>query len=225
MEIMNIKLNPKLLDVVEVPNRLLGYETPGAALGTVVEVFEGPPQQLLVEVCDETGVPSDLVTIPVSEVRTAWPAAEHAQETSSPVDAKGHFEKGIFLLQNGLIVEAKSDLKAAFELDPGLGKISIGATFTHTGEHRFSYDTDLPFAQGAIPYNPAILPATNLLNLNLNWKDVGGSPVDLAIFATNVTQQKYHVAVTNALSSSGAEFLVLGEPRMFGGRIKVRFGN
>ncbi len=114
-----------------------------------------------------------------------------------------------------------------------LGKISIGATFTHTDEQFSGHGDDAAFAAGrligangsALPYNPGLSPATDLLTLNLNWKDIGGKPIDLALFATNVTNQKYHVSSANSLSSSGAEFVFLGEPRMFGMRVKVRFGD
>ena len=110
-------------------------------------------------------------------------------------------------------------------VDPGLGTITIGATFTYTDKQFSNHGNDRAFGLGIIPYNASIAPATDLLNLNLNWKDVGGSPIDLALFATNVTNQKYYVANANSLASNGAEFLILGQPRMFGARVKFRFGN
>jgi iron complex outermembrane receptor protein len=54
---------------------------------------------------------------------------------------------------------------------------------------------------------------------------MGGLPVDLALFVTNVTNEKYRVAATSNLSSIGADFVLLGEPRMYGLRLKYRFGN
>jgi hypothetical protein len=36
---MDTALSPKLLDVVEVPNKFLGYEKSGTTLGTVMEVM------------------------------------------------------------------------------------------------------------------------------------------------------------------------------------------
>jgi iron complex outermembrane recepter protein len=110
-------------------------------------------------------------------------------------------------------------------LDPSLGEISVGLTFTHTDKQFFSHANDAAFAVGAIPFNPSILPATNLLNLNFNWRGIGGTTLDLAVFATNVTNKKYYVGSTNALSTTGGEFLILGEPRMVGARLKYRFGD
>jgi iron complex outermembrane recepter protein len=110
-------------------------------------------------------------------------------------------------------------------LDESLGDVSIGATFTHTSKQFQTHTLDLPFAVGVIPENYGLLPATDLLNLNLNWKGVAGSPIDLALFATNVTNEKYRVATGGGLPSTGAEFILLGEPRMYGLRVRYRFGD
>ena len=109
-------------------------------------------------------------------------------------------------------------------LDESIGRISVGATFTHTDKYFASHSNDAAFAAGKIPFNASIAPATDLLNLNLNWKSVAGSPVDLALFATNVTKEKYYVAPAGSISTLGAEYLFLGEPRMYGVRLRFNFG-
>ena len=70
----------------------------------------------------------------------------------------------------------------------------------------------------------AISDIANTLNLNLNWRSVAGSPFDLALFATNVTNEKYYVAAANGLSTLGGEFLILGQPRIYGAWLKFNFG-
>ena len=109
-------------------------------------------------------------------------------------------------------------------VDQSLGDISVGATFTHTAEYFTTHADDAAFAAGATPFNAGLSPSTNLLNLNLNWRNIAGRPVDLALYATNVTNEKYFVATANGLSTVGAEYILLGEPRMFGARVKYRFG-
>ena len=99
-------------------------------------------------------------------------------------------------------------------LDASIGDISFGATFTHTDKQFNGHSSDDAFAAGAIPFNANITPATDLLNLNVNWKSVAGSPFDLALFATNVTKEKYYVAAANGLQTLGGEFLILGQPRI-----------
>lgn len=105
-----------------------------------------------------------------------------------------------------------------------MGKLSVGATFTHTDSQVTSIGSVAAFAVGAIPYDAGIVPATNLLNLNVNWNKMGGLPVDLGLFVTNLTDQKYWVAVGGSLAAMGGDFLVLGTPRMFGARVKIHFG-
>jgi iron complex outermembrane receptor protein len=110
-------------------------------------------------------------------------------------------------------------------LDDKWGEFSIGAIFTHTDKQFSNHAGDSAFAAGAIPFNASIAPSTDLLNFNLNWKRVAGSPADLAVFVTNVTNEKYHVSSAGTgLSSTGADFILLGQPRMIGARLKVSFG-
>ncbi|MEO6717652.1 MAG: TonB-dependent receptor [Novosphingobium sp.] len=110
-------------------------------------------------------------------------------------------------------------------LDERLGKVSVSATFTHTDSQFQDSSSRAAFAAGRIPFETGILPATDLLNLNLDWKGIGGSPVDVALFATNVTDQKYWVAQAGPLASIGGNSVLLGVPRMFGMRVKVHFGD
>lgn len=61
-------------------------------------------------------------------------------------------------------------------LDWSIGQISFGATFVHTAEQLATSRAN-PFA---------VLPASDLLNLNATWTDILGQPIDLAAFVTNV---------------------------------------
>ena len=117
---MNIELSPKILDVVEVPKRFLGSETPGVALGTVVEVFGEPRGELLVEVSDESGVPVDMVLLPASQAKKVGSSPEPGKQAPSNEEVNNEFQKGVLLLQNGLIAEAKTHFGLAFKHDPRL---------------------------------------------------------------------------------------------------------
>jgi iron complex outermembrane receptor protein len=138
-------------------------------------------------------------------------------------------EKASFLTAGSILPFAPKNRITAtatyfLPVDESVGRISIGATFTHTDKYFASHANDAAFAAGKIPFNASIAPATDLLNLNVNWKSVGGSPIDLAAFATNVTKEKYYVAPAGGISTLGAEYLFLGEPRMYGVRVKYNFG-
>ena len=128
--------------------------------------------------------------------------------------------RSLFAPQNRVTFSATYDLP----LDDSIGDVSLGATFVHTDEQVQTYGNRAAFLVGVIPENYGLLPATDLLNLSLTWKKVGGSDFDLALFMTNATNEKYRVAAAGSLPASGAEFILVGEPRMFGARLKYNFG-
>ena len=108
-------------------------------------------------------------------------------------------------------------------LGQGIGRITLGANFVHTDSQLTTYDYLTPAVVTAMGGNYGTLPATNLLNLNLGWQSIAGSPLDLSLFATNVTQDHYYLFVPG-LDSSGSEFASIGQPRMFGVRLRYSFG-
>ena len=70
-----------------------------------------------------------------------------------------------------------------------------------------------------------MLKKSNLLNLNADWHGVGGLPVDLAFFMTNVTNEKRIVFPSQSYNTYGGDGGHVNEPRMWGGKVKYRFGN
>lgn len=112
----------------------------------------------------------------------------------------------------------KLSLSATYTLplDESLGEVSIGGTYLYTSSQ---------FAANALASPIGRLPSTDLFNLNLNWNRVGGSPVDFAIFATNVTNEKYPVAIGQGFNSAGFDSYLVGQPRMYGARLRYNFGN
>ncbi len=101
-------------------------------------------------------------------------------------------------------------------LDESIGRVSFSATYSHT-------DANSAFSNTLAPNN--ILPAANLVNLNVDWQSAFGRPIDLAFFMTNVTNQKLIVYPNSSYATIGALGGQLNQPRMFGFRAKFRFGN
>jgi iron complex outermembrane recepter protein len=101
-------------------------------------------------------------------------------------------------------------------LDPSLGPIGVSATFTHQGSE-FNSQTAAPGFQTLGPENN--------LNLNLNWNNLLGHPLDLSLFATNVTGEKYYVGTDGIFASFGYDAASLNLPTMYGVRLKYRFGH
>jgi iron complex outermembrane receptor protein len=100
-------------------------------------------------------------------------------------------------------------------LDESIGDISLSATYTYTSEQ---------LANDTIPERFGVMPASNLVNLNLDWKSVAGSTVDISAFVTNLTKEEFPVNAAGNWASNGYESWITNVPRMYGVRLKYRFG-
>jgi iron complex outermembrane receptor protein len=94
-----------------------------------------------------------------------------------------------------------------------LGGISIGAVYSYTSK---------TFIAAITPYGT--LPSYGLVNMNLNWHSILGHPIDAELFVTNLAGKLYYNNVTQFYNNFGFEDHYPGEPRTYGGRIRIRFG-
>jgi iron complex outermembrane receptor protein len=102
-------------------------------------------------------------------------------------------------------------------LDESMGRLSFGATFTHTDKQRVR-SPDISPVLGE-------LPPSNLLNVNVDWISVLHSPFDLSFFMTNVTNENHILFDDGAWGTIGAAGGHLELPRMWGFRVKWHFGS
>lgn len=94
-----------------------------------------------------------------------------------------------------------------------LARASVRASYSYQGREQVAPDRE---PLGSIdPYG--------LVNLRLNLDRVGGSNIDFAVFATNVTNRLYAVASNPNYYSTGLVTRVYGDPRMIGISLGVRF--
>ncbi len=100
-------------------------------------------------------------------------------------------------------------------LSEEIGKISFGASFTHTDKNRAVSPAASPLFE---------VPAVNLLDLSANWNSVLNTPIDLGFFMTNATNQKIRLFPTTAGRSIGPDGGTLNLPRMLGLRMRYSFG-
>jgi iron complex outermembrane recepter protein len=128
-------------------------------------------------------------------------------------------------------------------LPESMGKLSFGGTLVYSSSYRtvsdpprlatpcpgmtvntngnaFNCSASRPFTYGS---DFGILPGSKLANLNINWENVAGMPFDAALFVTNVTN-KVTFQHVNVQAASGYLTHILGEPRMWGARLKFKFG-
>jgi iron complex outermembrane recepter protein len=111
-------------------------------------------------------------------------------------------------------------------LDKSIGAISLGATYSYTSQQQANYAYLDPAVVAMMGGNYGTLPSYALLNLDLGWTSIFGSGVDLTAFGTNVTNKEYYSYVPGLGSiQGGAEFAQVAAPRMYGVRLRYRFGS
>jgi iron complex outermembrane receptor protein len=101
-----------------------------------------------------------------------------------------------------------------------MGKLNFFVNYSHTSR-QFTDPGNLPALQPG-----AYLEAFGLLNMSLDWNSVAGSGFDLGLFVTNATNKLYRISNTNVFQQGGLLYqsTLYGEPRMYGLRLKYRFG-
>ncbi|WP_162854713.1 TonB-dependent receptor [Sphingobium estronivorans] len=113
------------------------------------------------------------------------------------------------------------DANYTLPLDESLGSLSVGATWTYTSTVVTNY-SDPRYVSG---YPVGITPSNNLVNLNLDWKEVAGTPINLSLFVTNLTKEV--IKIPNQFPyafSGGAVHSGYLPPRMYGLRLRYNFG-
>ncbi|MBW8784361.1 MAG: TonB-dependent receptor [Novosphingobium sp.] len=124
-----------------------------------------------------------------------------------------------------------------FPLPATVGKFTVGGTLVYQSRRRIVSDgvvirnSDgkiLALAQTAADglvttSGGGIAPASTVLNLNATWENVAQLPVDLSFFMTNVTNEHVILQI-NDNQQRGFISSTIGEPRMWGFRLRYRFG-
>jgi len=67
------------------------------------------------------------------------------------------------------------------------------------------------------------LPGYQLVNARLDWKQIGGTGLDLAVFVRNLTKERYFAAPDVLLKSFPVSSVSVGDPRTYGVTAAYRF--
>jgi iron complex outermembrane receptor protein len=70
-----------------------------------------------------------------------------------------------------------------------------------------------------------ITPSTNLINVNLDWRRVADSPIDVSLFVTNLTKERFTVSSPSSWTSAGVAEITLNQPRFYGVRLRYSLNN
>ncbi|MBW8814230.1 MAG: TonB-dependent receptor [Caulobacterales bacterium] len=103
-------------------------------------------------------------------------------------------------------------------LDDSIGRISVGGLY--------HYQSSIALTDTSALNPAAIEKGYATLDLNATWANAYGSPVDITVFATNVTDKLYRTGNDDLTqrSSLGIRANIFAPPRMFGIGLKYRFG-
>jgi len=100
-------------------------------------------------------------------------------------------------------------------IDESWGDISVFANYNWQGHVYLALDTQSPnTTEGDV----------KILDVGVDWHDVAGQPVDLSFFMTNALDATYVQGAYALYTTSGYVADIYGEPRMWGFKVKYRFG-
>jgi iron complex outermembrane receptor protein len=121
-------------------------------------------------------------------------------------------------------------------LAESVGKVTIGGTVVYQSRRRIVSDGVVTRADGSIlslaqtaadgvvtTSGAGIAPSSTVLNLSATWENVAHYPVDLSFFMTNVTNEHVILQI-NDNQQRGFISATLGEPQMWGFRLRYKFG-
>lgn len=121
--------------------------------------------------------------------------------------------------ENQLTLSANYD----FPVSSSLGFISAGLTYVYVDEQYTTYLYQDPALREIYGDELGKIPSLDLLSANLSWSQFAGKPLNLSFYVTNLTDEEYYTFVPG-LGGVGLETAGLGQPRMYGFRLRYHFG-
>ena len=113
------------------------------------------------------------------------------------------------------VPEHKFSLNArvGLPIDAKMGDLGITANWSYQSSQRVTPE-EMPFDTVA---------AFSLVNLRVDWRDVGGMPFDVSVYGTNIFNTEYRVAANPGYNNSGFINSIYGEPAQYGVQLRYRF--
>ena len=103
-----------------------------------------------------------------------------------------------------------------------VGEISISGTYVHSSSYVNDGALTTPAYVNGIGLGTS--EPSDIVNANVDWRNIAGSPFDLAFFVTNLTKERYTVANGSSWGSAGVGDILLNQPRFYGVRARFHFG-
>lgn len=143
----------------------------------------------------------DYVTIAIPAIPSALTPAQPSRDLSSTPFT--------FVAKHKFSLDARIGLP----IPASEGDLAFRATYSWQSRQRVA--TDPQPLDTIAPYG--------LMNLRLDWNNVHGWPLDLAVFGTNVFDKEYRVTANTGYANSGFANSIYGEPAQYGVQLRYRF--
>ncbi len=225
------KFNPEYLSDVEAGIKA-DWQWAGIKVRTDFGGFYGWYQNIqspsVESYSDATGIHLTTVT---ANAATAHIEGLESEFTILPVD-------GLELTGNALLMDAKYDRYISNGVDLS------GTPFFYLPQFKYSvtgrYHFALPGSLGDLAFSAAYtwqrhllksndyppvsyLPSFGNLDLNIEWTDIAGAPVDGTFYMTNATDNPVNMGGFGAYNALGLAAVGVAPPRMWGFKIRYRF--
>ncbi|MBV9510751.1 MAG: TonB-dependent receptor plug domain-containing protein [Caulobacteraceae bacterium] len=201
--------------------RLVNYTPPGSVSP---DDFVSNAASAVVQGVEFEGV---LAPIPGLNLTARWAYTDAAYDkvniaqtcdASSTVPAFCPLNK----LQDTPLNQVTLDAHYTLPLDRHYGAVTLGGNWVYQTAVALSDDSWFSAVKGVS--GAPIQGAYGLLNFDATWTNFMSRPIDLSLFVTNATDEVYRIGVDDLSYAFGTVANIYGEPRMFGGSIKYRFG-
>jgi iron complex outermembrane receptor protein len=95
---------------------------------------------------------------------------------------------------------------------------------TITPSLQVSYGSSANYGRTPLQDPGSVAPGYTLVHGRIDWKNVGGNPVDLSLFVRNIFDKEYVTYIAPLYSIFGFNTAQYGEPRTVGLELRYRFG-
>jgi iron complex outermembrane recepter protein len=92
------------------------------------------------------------------------------------------------------------------------------------GPMTFSADLYSRSKESANQLNPSIIGGYTNLDLRFDWRNAMGGPVDVALYGTNVTNDRHVIVDNQLLEAVGTDSKIFADPTMYGIELRYHFG-
>lgn len=110
-------------------------------------------------------------------------------------------------------------VRYALPLDPGLGDMSVQASYYHQSRQLATVYTGYHPIEDRVKH----VGSYSVLNYNMDWRNIMGSNFDASLYVKNAEDKRYPVGGLTVVESLGVALWNYGEPRTYGASLRYNF--